>query len=91
MSWYQKLIIVVGSSALENITSRIEMYPYCSLGRCGNIIDLGYLRPFRYFFLRNAHFPISTAQKTILDASRVNINSYKDSGWVLKTTLKKGT
>jgi hypothetical protein len=41
------------------------------------------------YFAESSIFSISTAQKTILDARTVIVNS-KVSGWVLKTTLKNG-
>jgi hypothetical protein len=58
------------SNAIENITNRILLYPDFSLGR-GNSIERSYFETFFYYFLRK-NFAISTAQKTILDDSRVN-------------------
>lgn len=43
-----------------------------------------------YFFLFLIHFSISPAQNTMLDIAKVSPSSYKDKGWVLKISLKKG-
>jgi hypothetical protein len=77
------------SNAIENITNRILLYPTSVWGDAEIVLNVAILRPSCYFFLRKIHFAISTAQKTILDDSRVSINSYNESGWVLKITLKR--
>jgi hypothetical protein len=50
-----------------------------------NSIERSYFETFFIFFLRKIHFAISTAQKQYLMTAGFSINSYNESGWVLKS------